>query len=536
MPFPQRLARSLLAAPLLTVALGAGPAAHAADPVIAAAGDIACQATSPQFNGGLGTATRCRQQHTSDLLVGTGLDAVLPLGDAQYCCGSLTSFSQSYDLSWGRVRSISHPVPGTHEYWSRGAAGYFDYFNGPGALSGPAGDRGRGYYSFDLGAWHLVALNSNCGFVGCTAGSQQERWLRADLARHENACTLAYMHAPRYSSIVGGNHPSVRRFWEALYDAGAEIVFSADAHNYERFAPQDPRGQADPAYGLRQFVVGTGGHSLKKFGAIGANSEVRHADSFGVLRLTLHASGFDWLFQPEGPATFSDSGSGVCHGARPSAPMPKKAPAPAGKANCTLTGTAGADVLRGTSRRDVICGLGGADTIDGGDGNDVILGGDGPDRIAAGRGRDRLYGGGGDDVMAGDGGHDILLGGADGDRIGGGPGRDRLHGERGNDRLSGDAGNDVLLGGGGKDRIRAGGGRDTAHGNAGDDVIRGQSGADRLFGNGGRNRILGNAGRDRLVSALNRRAGDRLHGGSGTDRGTADRRDRVRSIERLQRR
>ena len=160
---------------LLVATLAAAPSARAADPVIAAAGDIACQSTSAAFNGGLGTPTRCRQRHTSDLLVGSGLAAVLPLGDTQYCCGTARSYLESYDPSWGRVKAISRPVPGAHEYETAGAAGYFDYFNGPGAPDGPAGPRGRGYYSFDLESWHLVALNSNCRVVGCSSGSPQLR-------------------------------------------------------------------------------------------------------------------------------------------------------------------------------------------------------------------------------------------------------------------------------------------------------------------------------------------------------------------------
>ena len=219
----------------------------------------------------------------------------------------------------------------------RGAAGYFDYFNGAGALSGPAGDRGRGYYSFDLGAWHLVALNSNCGFVGCTAGSQQERWLRADLAQHRERLHARLHALPAFQLHPGREPPAVRRLWEALYNAGAEIVLSADSHNYERFAPQTPRGQADPAYGIRQFVVGTGGHSLKRFGAISANSEVRHADSFGVLELALQASGYAWQFQPElgrRSATPAAAHATVRTRRRRGRSSP---PGTGNKANCTLT-------------------------------------------------------------------------------------------------------------------------------------------------------------------------------------------------------
>ena len=168
-----------------------------ADPVIAAAGDIACDPADPGYNGGAGTSTRCRQRATSDLLVGAGLAAVLPLGDIQYDSPTASRINAVYAPSWGRVKSISRPVLGNHD--GAGSA-YFDYFNGAGAANGPAGPRGRGYYSYDIGAWHLVALNSNCTRVSCGAGSIQERWLRADLAAHPTGCTLAYWHHPRYSS------------------------------------------------------------------------------------------------------------------------------------------------------------------------------------------------------------------------------------------------------------------------------------------------------------------------------------------------
>src|SRR4029453_19192621 len=175
----KRLVVSSAVVALATLALGAA-SAHAADPVIAAAGDIASDPSDPYYYNGLGDATRCRQRYVSNLLVNAGLAAVLPLGDLQYDNASYADFQTSYHPSWGRVKSISRPALGNHEPGS--ASGYFDYFNGKGVKSGPAGERGKGYYSFNIGAWHLVALNSNCARVSCAAGSQQERWLRADLA------------------------------------------------------------------------------------------------------------------------------------------------------------------------------------------------------------------------------------------------------------------------------------------------------------------------------------------------------------------
>lgn len=291
----------------------AGAAAAAADPVIGAAGDIACASSSSAFNGGLGTPFECRQKYTSDLLVNSGLSAVLPLGDEQYDAGTLSEFGQSYDPTWGRLNGIAHPAVGNHEYHTPGAAGYFDYFDGVGRATGPAGDRTKGYYSFDVGAWHLVALNSNCSFVACAAGSAQEQWLKRDLAAHPNRCTLAYWHHPRFSSGSAGNAPSTGPLWQDLYSAGADVALGGHSHSYERFAPQTPSATPDPVRGVRQFVVGSGGKSHYPLGTVQPNSEVRNFDTFGVLRLTLRPTGYDWRFVPEAGARFTDSGSQSCH-------------------------------------------------------------------------------------------------------------------------------------------------------------------------------------------------------------------------------
>ena len=284
------------------------------DPIVAAAGDIACDPTSASFAGGLGTSTQCHAKYTSDILPGRALSAVLPLGDLQYESGTLTSFLGSYDLSWGRLKGTTYPAVGNHEYKTSGAAGYFDYFNGIGQLTGRAGERGRGYYSFDVGSWHLIALNSNCGQAGgCGAGSPQETWLRADLAAHPAGCTLAYWHAPRFSSGQHGDSSSLQPFWQALYDNGAEVVLSGHDHDYERFAPQTATGGADPVNGIREFVVGTGGRSHSSLGLPKPNSEVQNNDTYGVLKLTLHPGSYDWRFVPEAGKTFTDSGSESCH-------------------------------------------------------------------------------------------------------------------------------------------------------------------------------------------------------------------------------
>jgi acid phosphatase type 7 len=308
----------LLAGTALAACVWAPQAAGA--PVIAAAGDIACSPSDPGYNGGAGTSDRCRQRATSDLLVNAGLAAVLPLGDIQYDSASLSNINAVYHPTWGRVKSISRPVLGNHE---GSGQGYFDYFNGPGAANGPAGQRGKGWYSFDLGNWHLIALNSNCPPAACAAGSEQERWLREDLAAHPSGCSLAYWHHPRYSSGHDGNSTRMQPLWEALSDAGVELLLSGHSHNYERFAPLDRTGNLNWAQGIRQFVVGTGGAFFT--GGLGSripHSQVAQNTTFGVLKLTLNPSSYEWQFVPEAGKTFTDRGNAACHG-----PWPPRAPA-----------------------------------------------------------------------------------------------------------------------------------------------------------------------------------------------------------------
>jgi len=292
----------------------APPANTAGDPVIAAAGDIACDPTDGNFNGGQGTVGNCRQKATSEVMLGgSSLAAVLTLGDNQYESGTLAAFQGSFDPSWGRLKDIMRPAVGNHEYVTAGAAGYFDYFNGVGQSLGRAGDRSKGYYSYDVGAWHLIAINSNCSKIGgCGAGSPQEQWLRADLASHPTSCALAYWHHPRFSSGTHGDNVSMAPIWQALQDAGAELVLAGHDHNYERFARQTASGEADPLRGIRQFIVGTGGKNHYGLSTIKANSEVRNQDTYGVLALTLHPNSYDWQFKPESGRSFVDSGSEAC--------------------------------------------------------------------------------------------------------------------------------------------------------------------------------------------------------------------------------
>jgi hypothetical protein len=231
------------------------------------------------------------------------------LGDNQYPNGELSKYLQSYDPTWGREKPSTYPTPGNHEYNTPGATGYYSYF---GAL---AGDPSKGYYSYDIGSWHIIALNSNCSAIGgCGNNSPQEVWLESDLAAHTNSCTLAYWHHPRFSSGTNhGSNATYDAFWQDLYAAGADVVLAGHEHNYERFAPMNPSGSLDTTNGIREFVVGSGGKSHYGFGAPLSTSEVRNGDTFGVLQLTLHSNSYDWIFVAEAGKTFTDSGTSQCH-------------------------------------------------------------------------------------------------------------------------------------------------------------------------------------------------------------------------------
>jgi acid phosphatase type 7 len=270
-----------------------GRPAQAASVVMVGAGDIAhCSTTTDEA--------------TAKLLDGIS-GTVFTLGDNAYNSGTSAEFANCYNPTWGRHKARTKPSVGNHEYLTSGASGYFGYFGAA------AGDPKKGYYSYDRGDWHVIVLNSNCSQVPCAAGSAQDTWLRADLANHPNKCTLAYFHAPLYSSGQHGNSTSVRPFWEALYKANADVVLSGHEHDYERFAPQNPYGAFDSARGIREFVVGTGGTYLRPFGTIKPNSVSRNATTHGVLKLTLNSSGYAWKFVPVAGKTFTDSGTASCH-------------------------------------------------------------------------------------------------------------------------------------------------------------------------------------------------------------------------------
>jgi hypothetical protein len=291
--------RISLAALAAMLALGQSAAvAQVSVPVIAAAGDIACapgDVTHP-----------CHHQQTSDLIVtDPTITDVLTLGDNQYERGELSAFAASYDPTWGRFKERTHPSVGNQEYRTANAQGYRDYF---GFSSGPL------WYSFDLGEWHVVALDSNCGKIAgrCIASSAQGQFLSNDLQSDQHLCELLYWHHPRFSSSE--RRQPMKAIWTIAYANGVDVILNGHAHNYERFAPQTPTGVLDPATGIRQFVVGTGGKGLHPFVAADANSEVFNDTTFGVLKMTLNPTDYNWLFVPDPTSgTFTDSGTGACH-------------------------------------------------------------------------------------------------------------------------------------------------------------------------------------------------------------------------------
>ena len=283
-----------------------GPSAGT-DPRIAVVGDIACDPASGSFNGGYGSSSgSCRHKAVADLVVNGAYAAFLPLGDTQYETGTYDSFMRSYDMWFAPVKSISRPAVGNHEYQTAGASGYYQYFGAR------AGDPSKGYYSYDIGDWHVVALNSNCSVVSCSKGSAQEQWLRQDLGASTAKCSIVYWHHPMYSSGNHGNNPGLTALYQAAYDYGVELVLSGHDHHYERFAPQNAYGVGDPM-GVRQFVVGTGGKSHYPLGTVKPNSEVNNVDTYGLLELKLGSGTYDWRFVPEAGKSFTDSGTATCH-------------------------------------------------------------------------------------------------------------------------------------------------------------------------------------------------------------------------------
>ena len=283
------------------------PAAAVSDPLVAAAGDIACDPSSSKFHNGQGTSSACKARSTGDLILSEPIDAVLALGDNQYQCGGYSAYLQSFDPAWGRFKAMIHPVPGDNEYetsgtdCASGAAGYFRYF---GAAAGDS----RGDSAFTLGAWRLVGLNAECGHAGgCGSSSPQAAFLRNQLGMAQ--CTLVYWHQPFYTG-TSRTASSYKAFWDILYAGNAEIVLNGHLHNYSRFAPQDASGRVDPTRGVRQFIVGTGGRSL--FSLDGTRNVEKTTKQYGVLELRLHETSYNWSFVNTA-GTVVDSGSADCH-------------------------------------------------------------------------------------------------------------------------------------------------------------------------------------------------------------------------------
>src|SRR5256885_17032772 len=295
---------------------------------------------------GAGNISTCgkHDSNNNDEATAKLLDAnpgtVFAAGDNQSPSRAASDYSKGYNPTWGRHKTATRPTPGEIEYKTGGASGYFSYFGAA------AGTTGQGYYSYDLGDWHVVVLNSG---ISTAAGSAQEQWLRADLSASSRRCTLAYWHHPRFfSGLSASGNSAVQTLWDDLYAAGADVVLNAHYENYERFGPQAPDGTPDASFGIREFVVGTGGAGHNSFGSPAANSEVRNSSTYGVLKLTLSTDGsnaYTWEFVPIAGSSFTDTGSGGCHDPAPPPPPPPPPP-PGGAvlvgagdvAHCSSTG------------------------------------------------------------------------------------------------------------------------------------------------------------------------------------------------------
>ncbi len=329
--------RKALAVACLVLQVGTGALAWAAEgdpPLLPAAGPVLVGA------GGIASCDTPGDEATAALIEALPEAMVFTAGDNAYESGTASQFANCYDPTWGKFKGRTHPAPGNHDNKTNGGGPYYDYFGAA------AGTKGQGWYSYDLGAWHIVVLNSNCsGNRRCAEGSAQEQWLKADLAASTARCTAAVIHHPRFSSDnIDGNRPEVAPLWDDLYAAGADLVISGHARVYERFAPQTPAGKFDPNFGLTLLNVGTGGRGHANFKTPVANSVVRDHTSWGVLKLTLHADSYDFAFLPVAGAKFTDAGSGACHGAPEGSPEPPGGGDPA----LTFPPVADASVLKRT--------------------------------------------------------------------------------------------------------------------------------------------------------------------------------------------
>jgi hypothetical protein len=333
--------RSLLLV-LACAVLCLGSAGTASGAVVYVAGDIACDPADPALNTngpGLGSATGCAQMRTSNLMIDQPADAVIALGDMQYDSGTLSAFNAVYDPSWGRLKSITRPVIGNHEgTLATSGAGYCSYFGSAAHCNAGGRQGGAAYYSFDVGAWHVVVVNSNCiAAGGCDINSPQYQWLADDLQAKSKPCTMAVWHHPRWSSGHDGSNTFMHPIWQLFHASGGDLVLAGHSHDYERFAPLDGDGAINATTGMRSFVVGTGGAFFT--GVIGAvpGSEVRQNTTFGILKLVLNATNYSWRFVPEAGSTFSDSGSQACRTGAGSDSKPPTAPTGLAVTNATAT-------------------------------------------------------------------------------------------------------------------------------------------------------------------------------------------------------
>ncbi len=321
---PRRIAFSICSLVLLfAVSAGSGVGGAAApgrggiggsDPVIAAVGDIACK--NPPGNN----VHVCRYDDVAAAISAGDYRRLLLLGDNQYEYGRLKDYRENYDVYFGSLLPITKPAPGNHEYGTAGAAGYFRYFGA--SAHGP-----DGYYSYDLGEWHIIALNSAVcpAYDGCGPGDPQYEWLAADLAEHPAACTLAYWHHPRFDWLKyqnaqwteGYEFLKTKPFWDLLYAAGADVVLNGHNHNYSHWLPMDPSGEFDPENGITQFIAGSGGRNLNGFGGPKtkpATFLTGQSSGFGFLEMTLHPASFDYRFVAATESTYIDQGRNVpCH-------------------------------------------------------------------------------------------------------------------------------------------------------------------------------------------------------------------------------
>ncbi len=262
--------------------------------VVLAAGDIAYCPSSAAASNAAQTAAVLRRV--------PGVPVLL-LGDLAYSSGTPTEFRDCFDPIWGVEKPRMRPSPGNHEYNTANATGYYAYFGTQ------AGGTAQGYYSFDIGDWHIVSLNSN---IDAQTGSAQELWLRDDLAKTARTCTLAYWHHPLFTSSPRGYNAKMKDIRSTLSEFRATVILNGHEHNYERFAKQNADGVADPVNGIRQFIVGTGGIGMTPMLTAVANSEVRSALTFGALQLTLASNSYAWDFVPAVEGVVVDSGTANC--------------------------------------------------------------------------------------------------------------------------------------------------------------------------------------------------------------------------------